>query len=55
MRTSEAIEYLKDIMEETDIRIQEIADLLTWAYDKGWTDGLEDYHEEREEFNRRFK
>ncbi len=47
MKTAEAIEYIKDIMDETDTRIQELADLLIWAYDEGWMEGREDYRENK--------
>ncbi|HEY2811788.1 MAG TPA: hypothetical protein VGJ00_10430 [Rhabdochlamydiaceae bacterium] len=43
MTTKDALEYLKEIMDETDARTQELADLIIWAYDKGAHEALEDY------------
>jgi hypothetical protein len=52
MKSDDAMEYLVEIMGETDSRLQELCDLLVWAYDTGWTDGLGDYHEERERYEK---
>jgi hypothetical protein len=46
MKTENAMEYLVQIMGETDKRLSELCDLLLWTYDKGWTDGREDHCEE---------
>lgn len=43
MTRKDALEYLKEIVDETDSRTEELVGLIIWAYDKGAHDALEDY------------
>ena len=49
MKTKEARQHIEDYRND-DGSLDEagIADLLTWAYDKGWTEALEDLAKENE-------
>ena len=46
MNTEQALEYLKDIMGETDNRLEELCKLLIWSYESGWEEGRQDYRED---------
>ena len=47
MKIADAKKHAKEFIntEWTD-KIEELADLILWAYDKGWSEGIEDYLEE---------
>lgn len=46
MKTQDALDYLKEIMpENVNWPIDELCDLIIWAYDKGWEEGISDHEE----------
>ena len=49
MKTNEAITAIKEILpRDLHWLAEPLADLTIWAYDKGWTEGREDYREEQD-------
>ena len=47
MNYGDAIEYVKEVLEGYKGLMPELADLVLWAYNKGWTDGVDDYRENK--------
>lgn len=51
MKTKEAKQHIQDYRnDDGSLDEQGIAELLTWAYDKGWVEGREDLMEEQKFF-----
>jgi hypothetical protein len=48
MTKDEALDQIKMIMGNTDCRINDLRELLVWAYEKGWADGIEYYREDQD-------
>ena len=48
MKLDEAKEYIAECRKDNGLlAVQELAELILWAYDKGWSEGIEDYREEK--------
>ena len=49
MKSQEAREYVEEILEASSkTTLDELTDLVIWAYDQGWVEGREDYKEEQD-------
>lgn len=49
MKIEDAKEYIRDEITKKDgDLVQNLAELLVWAYDKGWSEGIEDYREDQD-------
>lgn len=47
MKTKQAKEYIEECKnEDGSYSLTQLADLVIWAYDRGWSEGIEDYREE---------
>lgn len=48
MKTEEAQMLIKEIIPEYHtLQIESLTNLLLWAFDKGWEEGIEDFKEEQ--------
>jgi hypothetical protein len=49
MKSQDAKEYIEDCRKpDKTLDEQELIDLVIWAYDKGWSEGIADYREEQD-------
>lgn len=49
MKLSDAKSYIEETMDERGLfDVYELSELILWAYDKGWSEGIEDYREEHD-------
>jgi len=53
MENKDIKQYIRDVIADSDsglsqLQEKELGDLIIWAYDKGWQEGIEDYREEQD-------
>jgi hypothetical protein len=49
MKLKDAKELIDECKDKDGMLVEaELESLIVWAYDKGWTEGIEDYREEKD-------